>query len=287
MAETPPELQGEVEKLEQKHAEDPGGRYFVPLANAYRRLGRQPEAESLLREGLRHHPGYLSAHVVLGRCLADQGEAGPASEEFRYVLSVDPQNLVALRSLGELALSGGRAEEAGRWFRELLAVDPMNEEARRALDCLEASSVHPDAPLPLDEEGEAEEPAPEDAEEEVELVTETIAELYARQGLYGRSAEVYGELIRRRGGDPAMERRRAEVLRLAGREERAGNEPAAPAVPAADARPEERTIAEFLVELASWRPGEAPVEHGSDPLAARGEDDDLESFQAWLRSLKR
>src|SRR5690606_28711781 len=102
-----------------------------------------------------------------------------------------------------------------------------------------------------------EEPAPE-SEEEVELVTETIAELYARQGLYDRSVDVYRELIRRRGGDAGLERRLAEVLRQAGRGEAppAADHPE-PAIPVEEAPAEtgrgERTIAEFLAELASWR----------------------------------
>src|SRR5688500_16136020 len=116
MAEVPPELAAEVQKLERYHAENPQGRYFVPLANAYRKMGALDQAEALLREGLRRHPDYLSAHIVLGRCLADGGATDAAVSEFRYVLSVDPQNLIALRSLGEMASEGGRSEEAVRWY---------------------------------------------------------------------------------------------------------------------------------------------------------------------------
>src|SRR5690606_5554678 len=136
MAETPSELKTEIEKLETRHAEHPEGRFFVPLANAYRKAGEFGRAEALLREGVRQHPDYLSAHIVLGRCLADRGAIRDANAEFRYVLSIDPQNLIALRTLGELEMDSGRPEEAARWFEQLLGVDPMNDEARRALDAL-------------------------------------------------------------------------------------------------------------------------------------------------------
>ncbi|MEW5929073.1 MAG: tetratricopeptide repeat protein, partial [Gemmatimonadota bacterium] len=360
MAAVPPELAAEVQKLERYHAENPQGRYFVPLANAYRKMGALDQAEALLREGLRRHPDYLSAHIVLGRCLADGGAVDAAVSEFRYVLSVDPQNLIALRSLGEMASDGGRVEEAARWYRELLAVDPMNEDARQALEALESrpapsaeeadggaawwespagsepadeglpaggivdddliwnsgteaaepaadrpdealswGSVDLDAGAPAEQAGEepaAAEPfaalsfgdlelsdaAPEPAAREEaqpwsapeapggwdpysgstveldaaafgggeaaaepeaegdEVVTETIAELYSRQGFHDRAAEVYRELVRRRGGDPALEARLREEERLAagGAADEAPAawtaESAAPAAPATD-----------------------------------------------------
>jgi tetratricopeptide (TPR) repeat protein len=286
MADSPSELQFEIEKLERKHAEHPEGRFFVPLANAYRKMGDVETAEALLRAGVERHPDYLSAHIVLGRCLADRGAVSEAEEEFRFVLAQDPQNLIALRTLGELAVAEGRTGEAAEWYRELLAVDPMNEYARQALDALSDAPPSPELetefrsgagwwqpePEPTVEgpplfagSGWAEEepaapsepPAAADslefdqwggygdlpglqsdaaaeshadvgaagsAEDEPveefhgqtsEVVTETIAELYARQGLHDRAASVYRELIRRRGGDAALERRLAEVERLA------------------------------------------------------------------------
>src|SRR5690606_12947934 len=47
------------------------------------------------------------------------------------------------------------------------------------------------------------------------VVTETIAELYTRQGFFDRAADVYRELIRRRGGDGALEARLRRVESLA------------------------------------------------------------------------
>ncbi len=229
MTEVPAELQIEIDKLERKHAENPDGRFFVPLANAYRRSGNGAAAERLLRAGVERHPGYLSARIVLGRCLADRGAITEAEDEFRYVVSEDPHNVVALRTLAELARQEGHIDDALGWYHELLAVDPQNEEARRALDELQATSDAPepdgaaatepletrlyaddDQMAPMTEERlVAETEAGEDTEPEVplEVVTETIADLYARQGLHDRAAAVYRELIRRRGADPDLERR--------------------------------------------------------------------------------
>jgi tetratricopeptide (TPR) repeat protein len=96
MTAIPSQSVADLDKLERKHAENPEGRYFVPLANAYRKVGDVDRAISVLRSGLETHPDYVSAHIVLGQCLVDRGDVDSAFGEFLRVLSLDSQNLVAL-----------------------------------------------------------------------------------------------------------------------------------------------------------------------------------------------
>ena len=138
MPDISPELAARIEQLRSSHDSNPA-RFFMPLASAYREAGDLGRAEELLRENLKRHPGYLSAHVLLGRCLADRGATEEARNEFGYVLSIDPQNLIALRTLGEMAAGAGDPTEARRWYGELLAVDPMSAEARQALEALDSA----------------------------------------------------------------------------------------------------------------------------------------------------
>ncbi|HEX2201799.1 MAG TPA: tetratricopeptide repeat protein, partial [Longimicrobium sp.] len=128
MADLSPELAAKIDDLKARHAENPS-RFFMPLAKALREAGETAEAEALLREKLKVHPGYLSAHVLLGSCLADRGALAEARNEFQYVLSVDPQNLIALRTLGDIAAARGERDQARRWYQELLSVDPRSGEA--------------------------------------------------------------------------------------------------------------------------------------------------------------
>lgn len=382
MPELSPELAARIETLRASHAENPA-RFFMPLASAYREAGEVQKAEELLRENLKRHPGYLSAHVLLGRCLADRGAYAEARNEFQYVLSVDAQNLIALRTLGDMAASGDDAGEARRWYGELLSVDPMNTEARQALAALDAAgaarataAAQPSAPSPAEAEGngfgmvdldanqapaadhpaahadpgtwgtvsleteaasarpvpqeaggdfdaldfgavdidahahgepareEATPPAEEadhrafagfgtidgdeagldaaevapldlealypsadasagahhdDHDEHGEVVTETIAELYARQGFPERAADVYRELIARRGDEPALVRRLEELqeqLRSHPAGESAPNdlEPVAFDVPSAESAGsgEPAEAAETAGEAPSW-----------------------------------
>lgn len=132
MADLSPELTARIQSLEASYAGN-RGRYYVALAGAWREAGEPGRAEEILRENIRQQQGGLSPHVLLGRCLADRGAYQEAANELRYVLSIDAQNLIALRTLAEIAAAGGRRAEAEKWYHDLLAVDPMNAEARAAL----------------------------------------------------------------------------------------------------------------------------------------------------------
>ena len=282
----PDAQRAEIAKLEALHAENPQGRIFTHLAEAYRKDGQLELARDVLVEGIQRHPDYSSAHVVLARVLADIGEEDGAVSEFRRVLELDPHNLVALRRLADMARAAGRDEEALDYYQRLLDVEPSDEEALEIVAAIQrgettaageelplaqveggwsldtdegepeaaASQVdegephaaapgaeesapwvlgdEPDAQEPLGEPewetpGQEEEPAPpaapaEDAGDGV--MTETIAQVYARQGLYDRAAEVYRQLVRNRPQDAALRTRLEEMEALAAAPSQTGDE---------------------------------------------------------------
>src|SRR6267143_2231483 len=123
----------EIEKLEKRWLENPKGRNFAPLADAYRKAGELDRAIDLCKAGLERHPDYVSAHIVFARCLIDQKNDAGASDVFRKVLALDPENVLALRILAEIAERGGRFDEAAEWLGRLLAADPMNGDAAEGL----------------------------------------------------------------------------------------------------------------------------------------------------------
>ncbi|HET7296766.1 MAG TPA: tetratricopeptide repeat protein, partial [Gemmatimonadales bacterium] len=123
----------EIEKLEKRWAENPKGRNFAPLADAYRKAGELDRALELCKAGLDLHPDYVSAHIVYARCLIDQKNDAGASEVFRKVLALDPENVLALKILADIAERGGRFDEAVEWLGRLLNADPMNGDAAEAL----------------------------------------------------------------------------------------------------------------------------------------------------------
>jgi len=84
----------EIEKLEKRWLENPKGRNFAPLADAYRKAGEVDRAIDLCKAGLERHPDYVSAHIVFARCLIDQKNDAGASDVFRKVLALDPEMML-------------------------------------------------------------------------------------------------------------------------------------------------------------------------------------------------
>lgn len=189
----------------------------APYAEGLRRAGRLGDAVKVIREALRRHPRNVYGLVVLARCLRDQGEA----------------------------------EAAGMAVREALALDPSDPTVR---DLASLVAREPSlAPLvSAATDGSAPEEAPPDttvAEAAVPalFVTETMAELYLRQGLHERAVAIYRALITRTPDDPRLTARLAEILAPSDR---------------ADAPPE----ATAATDAARWS-----VQDASDPASVSDE----------------
>ncbi|HEV2670120.1 MAG TPA: tetratricopeptide repeat protein [Gemmatimonadales bacterium] len=123
----------EIEKLEARFNDNPKGRNFAPLADAYRKAGLIDNAIALCQNGLLLHPDYVSAHIVYARCLVDKKDDPAAQGVFKRVLELDGENIIALRALADLAERNGRSEEEVEWLSRLLNADPMNGDAAEAL----------------------------------------------------------------------------------------------------------------------------------------------------------
>jgi tetratricopeptide (TPR) repeat protein len=129
----------EIEKLERRYTENPQGLTFAPLAEVHRKNGDVARALELLRSGLTLHPDYIPASIVLGRCHLDLGDLPSAETAFTHVLSLDGENVIALKALADIAERQYRFDESERWLHTLLAVDRSNDEAREQLSRVEAS----------------------------------------------------------------------------------------------------------------------------------------------------
>ena len=123
----------EIDKLEARFRDNPKGRNFAPLADAYRKAGLIDNAIDLCQNGLKLHPDYVSAYIVYARCLVDKKDDGAALGVFKQVLGLDGENIIALRGLAELAERNGKYAEEVEWLARLLNADPMNGDAAEAL----------------------------------------------------------------------------------------------------------------------------------------------------------
>jgi tetratricopeptide (TPR) repeat protein len=171
----------EIEKLEARYRENPKGRNFAPLADAYRKAGLIDNAIELCQAGLQLHPDYVSGHIVHGRCLVDKKDDTGAESVFRKVLELDPENILALKVLAEISERNDRFDQAVEWLNRLLLADPMNGEAAEGLSRVRGkAAAQPPVPPPVQEPVATMlmEPAPETPlqveHEELELETSAV-----------------------------------------------------------------------------------------------------------------
>ena len=138
-----------IDELKKKFDENPR-RYFAPLANEYRKAGDLEQAIQLCRAYLPQQPGHMSGHIVFGQALFESGQYEEAKGVFETALTLDPENLIALRHLGDVAHHAGDASTARQWYQRVLDADPRNEDIAAQIAALDAAGAANPAAAPPD-----------------------------------------------------------------------------------------------------------------------------------------
>ncbi len=138
-----------LRELQEKFEENPR-RYFAPLANEYRKGGQPKRAIEICRAQLAQMPGHMSGQIVFGQALYEAGEFEEAREVFQRALTLDPENLIALRFLGDMSLQSGNTVEARSWYMRLLDADPKDTPVVALVSEIDAAAEA--VPLPAPDE---------------------------------------------------------------------------------------------------------------------------------------
>ena len=186
-------MSDELQNLIERYDRARDSRLFAPLADAYRKNGDVDKAIEILERGLEKMPHYASAHVILGKCYYDKGATERAKGEFRRVLELDGENLVALKFMGDILLAEDKRSEAAEFYRRILSIDATNTEVARALKEMEASFVVKEIDLADARSMRDERPR--------ELATMTLAGIYAAQGYYNKALRIYHDVLDREPGN--------------------------------------------------------------------------------------
>jgi tetratricopeptide (TPR) repeat protein len=139
-----------IEELRKKFDENPR-RYFAPLANEYRKVGDFDQAIFICQEYLPQQPGHMSGHIVFGQALFEAKRLPEAKTVFETALSLDPENLIALRHLADISRDLGDTAAAKTWYERVLQADPRNDEVIEIMAKMaggEAAAPAPAAPSP-------------------------------------------------------------------------------------------------------------------------------------------
>src|SRR6267378_1245479 len=136
-----------LRELQEKFDENPR-RYFAPLANEYRKGGQPKRAIEICRSQLSQLPGHMSGQIVYGQALYETGEFDEARKVFERALTLDPENLIALRTLGDMSLQSGHSSEARRWYTRLLDADPKDMAVIALVTGIDAAAEAAPVPTP-------------------------------------------------------------------------------------------------------------------------------------------
>jgi tetratricopeptide (TPR) repeat protein len=127
-----------VERYQKLYAEDPNSQVFAPLAEAYRKMGLLKEALEVARDGVSKHPQFAGGRVALARAFYAHEKWDDAIAEFKKVIEISPENVLAHTLLAECHLRLKRPKEALRCYKMLLFLNPENERAQKAIQKLES-----------------------------------------------------------------------------------------------------------------------------------------------------
>ncbi len=164
------------------------------VALAARCLGeeRYSKAVEICKEHLAEAPGSVSGRLIYARALYHAGQIDSATEQFNHVLSLDPENLVALKYLGDIKFFKGDQLGAMADYDRLLAIDPY---CTALCCCLTAATKETTRTITIrrPEEAVSESEATMSGKD-VPFYTETVADLYLAQGYPRLAADVYRNL---------------------------------------------------------------------------------------------
>ncbi len=164
-------------------------------------------AVEVCRENLAGEPALLSGRLVFGRALFLTGQEDAAEEQFHYVLSIDPDNLVALKYLADIKY--GRKDEpaAVAYYRRIMEIDPHN----RGLACdIARRKKETTRTISISRGPEKATVRPSKALRDIPFYTETMGDLYLAQGHSRLAAEVFRNLTEN-NSNPRLQEKLSEA----------------------------------------------------------------------------
>lgn len=123
----------DLHRWSEELARNPASLAFLPLARAYRRLGRRDLALQLSLRGLQHHPTHVEAHALLALLYFEAGDRTRAAEEWATVLRLKPGNFEALRGMGFRFLEQNDVARAKQHLERAALIRPDDTTVQEAL----------------------------------------------------------------------------------------------------------------------------------------------------------
>lgn len=120
-----------------QYQKKPKSRVFAPLAETYRKLGMYDEALKILREGMKFHPAYTLAYIVLAHIYYDQQNYELAYNTVRPFVTDNLENITLQKLFARICINLGYLEEALQTFKYLLLINPKDQYVSEQVKLLE------------------------------------------------------------------------------------------------------------------------------------------------------
>jgi predicted regulator of Ras-like GTPase activity (Roadblock/LC7/MglB family) len=128
------EIENRISKCQKILEMDPNSQIFAALAEAYRRKGELEKAFQVCHNGLRLHPNYGPAHLVMAKVNLDRGLYDWAETEVQKARQVEGNNRTIELLLAEINIYKGEFQVAIKSLRRLAVSDPGNDHVKRLLE---------------------------------------------------------------------------------------------------------------------------------------------------------
>jgi predicted regulator of Ras-like GTPase activity (Roadblock/LC7/MglB family) len=137
------EIDDRIAKCEKILEDNPHSQIFAALADAFRKKGNLIKAQEICSEGLRLHPDYSSARVVMAKIYLAKGNYDLSSQELERAISSSGRTRAIELLEAEILIRRGQKAEACLILQGLEAVDPEDENLKNLKSMLD-ERPHPD-----------------------------------------------------------------------------------------------------------------------------------------------
>jgi tetratricopeptide (TPR) repeat protein len=120
-----------IEKCRKILKANPRSQIFAALAEAYRKLGDLKSALDACNDGLREHPEYGSAYLVLAKIARDQKRLDEAERAAQRAIELEGRTRSAEILLSDIYLQTGKFQRAEEILDRLAEADPSNETVQK------------------------------------------------------------------------------------------------------------------------------------------------------------
>lgn len=213
-----------LQKLEEKYQkqirDNPQSNSFVLLAEVLLKRKKVDEAIGVLLKGLRHNKNSITGRFLLGKIYYDRWMIDQAKNEFEKIIRISPDNLAVGKLLIQIYECEGNYDKAFNVAEKLSFHFPNDENVEKLVDDIKKQNeknIHFESKrysLSTRDENFIKNFLSGETDDTNELISETLADLYMKQGYYSESVEIYNKLLTKKPTDSSLIEKIVKAKRL-------------------------------------------------------------------------